>query len=345
MTVRTGLVGYGLGGRYFHAPFLAADPDISLDVVVTGDPGRASAVAAEHPAARVVPDLDTLFAVADDLDLVVISTPPLRHAEQARAVLEAGLHVVVDKPMTVRAAEARELIALAQERGRMLTVFQNRRWDGDYLTARRLVKEGALGTVRRFESRFETWKPVETKEWKQAAVDTGAGVLYDLGVHLLDQAVHLLGPVEDAHAELRRHRPGEGADDDSFVALRHVGGAVSHLWMNTLTPVPGPRFRVVGSEAGLMSWGLDPQEAALREGRSPAGPGFGLRDGATLTLGAGGEQRAVPLEPGRYADFYRGVVASVLHGAPPPVDPADAARVIELVVSLHRDFPVRQGRA
>lgn len=345
MTVRTGLVGYGLGGRYFHAPFLAADPDISLDVVVTSDPERASAVAAEHPAARVVSDLGSLLADADDLDLVVISTPPLRHSEQARAALEAGLHVVLDKPMTVRAAESRELIALAQERERVLTVFQNRRWDGDFLTVRRLAQDGTVGTVRRFESRFETWKPVETKGWKHAAVDTGAGVLYDLGVHLVDQAVHLLGPVEEAFAELRRHRPGEGADDDSFVALRHVGGAVSHLWMNTLTPVPGPRFRVLGSKAGLMSWGLDPQEAGLRSGLDLTDPGFGVRQGATLTLGTGSQERPVPLEPGRYIDFYRGVVASVLQGAPPPVDPAEAAAVVEIIEGLHQDFPVRRGMA
>jgi predicted dehydrogenase len=344
VSIRTSLVGYGLGGRSFHAPFLAADPDLDLQVVVTSDPGRQEAVRAEHPDARVVPDLGALLdgdAVAG-LDLVVISTPPARHAEQVRAALEAGLHVVVDKPMTVRAAEGRELVALAEQRGRMLTVFQNRRWDGDFRTLRRLVEEGEVGTVRRFESRFETWKPTETKEWKRGGAGTGAGVLYDLGVHLVDQAVQLLGPVEDAYAELRRHRPGQGADDDSFVALRHAAGAVSHLWMNTLTPLPGPRFRVVGSEAGFMSWGLDPQEAALKEGASPADPGFGEGpEGRAAVLGLAGDHRAVAMEPGRYGDFYRGVAACLLDGAPPPVDPAEAVAVIELIERLHRDFPLR----
>lgn len=344
MTIRTALVGYGLGGRVFHAPFVAADPDLRLDVVVTGDPGRSAQARAEHPGARVVPDLGSLLATgADDLDLVVVSTPPARHAEQVRAALEAGLHVVVDKPMTVGAAEGRELVALARERGRMLTVFHNRRWDGDFRTLRRLVGAGELGTVRRLESRFETWRPTETKAWKQEAVGTGVGVLYDLGVHLLDQAVQLLGPVEDAYAELRRHRPGDGPDDDSFVSLRHVGGAVSHLWMSTLVPLPGPRFRAVGSDAGFMSWGLDPQEAALRDGARPGDPGFGEREQGAAVLGDGSAQREVALRPGRYADFYRGVVACLQDGAPPPVDPADGVAVIELVERLHRDFPVRRA--
>lgn len=344
MSIRTALVGYGLGGRSFHAPFLAADPDLDLEVVVTSDPGRRDAVHAEHPQARVVPDLGALLDgdVAGELDLVVISTPPSRHADQVRAALEAGLHVVVDKPMTVHATQGRELVALAQERGRMLTAFQNRRWDGDFRTVRRLVEEGQLGTVRRLESRFETWKPTETKEWKRGAAGTGAGVLYDLGVHVIDQAVQLLGPVEDAYAELRRHRPGAGADDDSFVALRHAGGAVSHLWMNTLTPLPGPRFRVVGSAAGLVSWGLDGQEAALREGARPTDPGFGERtDGRPAVVGVPGDEREVPLEPGSYGDFYRGVAACLLQGTPPPVDPLDSVAVIELIERLHREFPLR----
>jgi scyllo-inositol 2-dehydrogenase (NADP+) len=346
MTIRTALVGYGLGGRVFHAPFLAADPDLSLDVVVTGDPARSAQVRAAHSDARVVPDLGSLLAdAAADLDLVVVSTPPARHAEQVRAALAAGLHVVVDKPMTVHAAQARELVALAREQGLMLTVFHNRRWDGDFRTLCRLVEEGALGTVRRLESRFETWKPTETKPWKQQGVDTGVGVLYDLGVHLLDQAVQLLGPVEDAYAELRRHRAGDGPDDDAFVALRHAGGAVSHLWMNTLTPLPGPRFRVVGSEAGFLSWGLDPQEAALRDGARPTDPGFGEREDGAAVLGAPGRQDGLPLEAGRYADFYRGVVACLRDGAPAPVDPADGVAVIELVEQLHRDFPLLQGSA
>lgn len=344
MSICTAIVGYGLGGRYFHAPFVAADPDLDLVAVVTGDAERSAAVRAEHPSAQVVPDLDTLLGgpLAGGLDLVVISTPPSRHADQARLALDAGLDVVLDKPMTVSAQDARHLVELAERRERLLTVFQNRRWDGDFLTVRRLVQQGALGEVRRFESRFETWKPTEAKAWKAATASAGAGALYDLGVHLLDQAVQLLGPVEDAYAELRRHRPGEGADDDSFVALRHAGGAVSHLWMNTLTPLPGPRFRLVGSAAGFMSWGLDPQEATLKEGARPTDPGFGLRTGGRpAVLGGHAEEREVPLEPGRYAAFYRGVAATLLQGAPPPVDPRDSVAVIELIERLHREIPLR----
>ncbi|GGK79678.1 Gfo/Idh/MocA family oxidoreductase [Ornithinimicrobium pekingense] len=344
--IRTAVVGYGLGGRTFHAPFLAADDAFTVDAVVTSDAGRAEEARADHPGVRVVPDLATLLQDAGSLDLVVVSTPPERHADQAAAVLEAGLHVVVDKPMTVTAAEGRALVDLAERVGRTVTPFQNRRWDGDFLTLRRLVEEGALGTVRRFESRFETWRASESKAWKAAGPATGAGVLYDLGSHVIDQALQLLGPATVLHAELLHQREGEGADDDVFVALQHDGGAVSHLWMSRVAAQLGPRFRVLGSEAGFTSCGLDPQEEQLRQGRAPGDPGFGHRQGDDVgVLGLTGEEVSVPMEAGDYAAFYRGVAASVRDGAPPVVDPLDSVAVVELIETLHRDFPVRRPQA
>ena len=347
MTVRTAIVGYGLGGRLFHAPFLEADPTYAVAAVVTSDPGRAADARAAHPAAEVVPDLGSLLASAGDLglDLAVISTPPARHAEQATAALEAGLHVVVDKPLTVTAAEGHALVAVAERAGRVLTAYQNRRWDGDFRTLGRLVDAGELGAVRRLESRFERWKPTESKAWKAGSAGTGAGVLYDLGPHLVDQAVQLLGPVTDAYAELLHQRPGEGADDDTFVALRHVGGAVSHLWMSSVAAQPGPRFRVLGSEAGFTSWGLDPVETQLAAGVAPSAPGFGERaTDRDAMVGRDGQERAVPLEAGDYGAFYRGLAEALATGGPPPVDPRDAVAVVELIERLHRDFPVRRPR-
>lgn len=345
MTIRTALVGFGLGGRLFHAPFVAADPDLELAAVVTGDPGRAAAARAEHPGAEIVPDLDTLLARAPELglDLAVISTPPARHAEQATAALEAGLHVVVDKPLTVTAQEGHALVALAGRVGRTITPYQNRRWDGDFLTVGEVVAAGDLGDVHRLESRFERWKPTETKAWKAGPSATGLGVLYDLGAHLIDQAVQLLGPVVDAYAELRHRRAGEGADDDSFVALQHAGGAVSHLWMSAVVAQPGPRFRVVGSRGGLTTWGLDPIEDQLAGGARPGDEGFGRRevdvDGVLVVPAE--DDRRLPLRLGDYGAFYRGVAEAVAHGAPPPVDARDSVAVIELIERLHREFPVR----
>lgn len=341
--IRVAVVGYGLGGRTFHAPFLAANPDFSVRAVVTSDPDRADAARSDHPGVTVVPDLATLLRGADDLDLVVVSTPPAGHAEQASAALEAGLHVVVDKPLTVTAQDARELVELATRVGRSLTPFQNRRWDGDFLTLRRLAGEGALGQVRRCESRFETWRPSESKAWKAAGPATGAGVLYDLGSHLIDQALQLLGPAEVLHAELLHQREGEGADDDVFVALQHESGAVSHLWMSRVASQLGPRFRVLGSTAGFTSYGLDPQEEQLREGRRPGDPGFGERSpGDVGLLGITGDEERVAIEPGDYAAFYRGVAATLHDGAAPVVDPLDSVAVVELIEQLHREFAVRR---
>lgn len=347
MTVRTALVGYGMGGRYFHAPFVAADPNLELAAVVTRDAGRSTQVRAEHPGAEVVADLATLLARADDLGiaLVIVSTPPAEHARQATALLEAGLHVVVDKPLTVTSDEGHALVALAERVGRTLTPYQNRRWDGDYLTLSRLVRAGELGAVRRLESRFERWKPSETRAWKTGTSASGAGVLYDLGAHLIDQAVHLLGEVEDVYAEIRRLRDGAGADDDTFVALRHRTGAITHLWMSAVAPQPGPRFRVVGSRAGFTSWGLDPVEQHLIVGGHPGQPGFADRtEDAHAQVGPPDAQRRVRLDRADYGAFYRGVGRAISTGAAQPVDPRDSLAVVELIERLHREFaPTRRS--
>lgn len=342
MTLRAAVVGFGLGGRIFHAPFLAADPDLAVAAIVTGNPERAAESRDEHPGAEIVPDLDTLIARAGDLglDLAVVSTPPTAHAEQARALLEAGLHVVVDKPLTVTAEDGHALIALAERVGRTLTPFQNRRWDDDFRTLSGLVANGELGDVRRLESRFERWKSTETKSWKAGAVATGAGVLYDLGAHLIDQAIHLLGPVDDLYAEVRVQRSGQGADDDTFVALQHAGGAISHLWMSAVTPQPGPRFRVLGSRAGFTTYSLDPTEGQLVAGARPGEEGFGRRtqDGDALVGVHGEDERAVPLLSNDYGAFYRGVAQAISEGTPPPVDARDSVAVIELIERIHREF-------
>lgn len=341
MTIRTVLVGYGVGGRDFHAPFVAAEPELELAAVVTSDPGRAGHVHAEHPDAEVVPDLDTLLTRVDDLGLGlgIVSTPPVGHAQQAAALLEAGLHVVVDKPLTVTSEEGHALVALAGRVGLTLTPYQNRRWDGDFLTLRRLVEAGELGEVRRLESRFERWKPTERRAWKAGASTTGAGVLYDLGAHLIDQAVQLLGEVEDTYAEIRTRRDGSGADDDTFVALQHRAGAVSHLWMSAVAPQPGPRFRVLGSRAGFTSWGLEPVELHQASGTHPGQPGFGVRTAdADAQVGVADEQRRVPLDRSDYGAFYRGVAQAISTGTPPPVDARDSLAVIALIERLHRQF-------
>ncbi|GAA1236714.1 Gfo/Idh/MocA family oxidoreductase [Kitasatospora nipponensis] len=330
--LRVALVGYGLAGAAFHAPLIATTPGLRLHSVVTANAGRRAALRADHPDARIVADTDQLLAAADELDLVVVASPDHTHVPVARAALAAGLPVVVDKPLAASTAEARALVQEARRRDLMLTVFQNRRWDADFLTARRLIADGRLGAVHRFESRFERWQPEVKPGWRQsaAAAATG-GVLFDLGSHLVDQALQLFGPVERVHAEVDTRRSGAQVDDDAFLALTHTGGVRSHLWMGALAGLPGPRLRVLGDRAAYTAPRLDPQEDALRAGHRP-GPGWGTVPEADHgTLGAGPDARPHPSLPGDYPAFYAGVAAALRDGAPVPVDPLDAVATLTVL--------------
>lgn len=335
MVIRTAIIGFGTAGRLFHAPYLAADSGFRIDAIVTGDPERQAQAREEHPRARIVPDVEALWADADDVDLVVVASPSGTHGALAEAALRAGCHVVVDKPFVADAAEGEALIELAAAQGLVLTVFQNRRWDGDFLTLRDLVASGRLGEVRRFESRFEWWQPTPTQGWKSdAPVSEAGGILFDLGPHLIDQALQLFGPVRDVYAEIDRVRDGVASDDDVFLALEHESGVHSHLWMSAVAATPGPRFRVLGSEAAYTTWGLDGQEPALEAGARPGDPGFGdTPEDRWGTLAAGDASERVPTAKGDYGRFYAGVAAAITRGEAVPVDPADAVAGLRLIAT------------
>jgi predicted dehydrogenase len=333
MSARVALIGYGLAGEAFHAPLIAADPGLELAAVVTRDPQRRAAAAARHPGAELLERADEIWARAGDFDLAVVASPNATHVPLARAALDAGLSVVVDKPLAATAAEAGELAAHAQARGRLLIPFHNRRWDGDFRTLRRLVAEGALGEVARFESRFERWRPeVVADRWRESAAPQDAGgLLYDLGVHLIDQALVLFGPADRVYAELDQRRAGAHVDDDAFVAITHRSGVRSHLWASVIAGEVGPRLRTLGTAAAYVKHGLDVQEAQLRAGLTPHDPGFGVEEAAAHgALHAGDETQPVATEPGCYQDFYAGVVGA-LDGGAPPVDPQDAVAALRVI--------------
>lgn len=331
--IRVALVGYGLAGSTFHAPHIAADDGLALAAIVTGDPGRAAAARTRYPDAEVVADPEAIWTASDAFDLVVVATPNRTHLALGLAALDAGLHLVVDKPLAASPADGRRLMEAADRAGRLLSVYQNRRWDGDFLTLRRLVADGELGEVQRFESRFERWRPVPKPGWRQEpAPEDAGGLLFDLGSHLIDQALVLFGPARLAHAELDRRRPGARVDDDAFIALSHESGVRSHLWMNTISARPGPRFRVLGSRGTWIKYGLDSQEQRLRDGGDPREPGFGLEPPDLWgVLHDGTSARTTVGEAGDYAAFYAGLVAYIRDGAPPPVDPGEAVRVLEII--------------
>jgi predicted dehydrogenase len=337
-TIRTAVVGYGLSGSVFHAPLIAADPRYSLDVIATSDAGRQAAAAERYPGVKTVRDGGAVLELAGDLDLVVLGTPPATHFPLAKAALEAGLDVVVDKPFAVSSAEGKELITLAEQLGRVLAAFHNRRWDGDFLTVRKLLAGEALGRVTRFESSFERWSPEISKAWKASATASdGGGVLFDLGTHLIDQVLQLFGPATVIHSELRIRRPEEKADDDAFVVLQHESGVLSHLTMNMLCAQQGPRFRVLGTTGAFTKHGIDPQEPYVLAGGSPLDAEYGVEAPEWAgSLGRDGHLDALPTERGAYPEFYRLLGDKILDGGttsalPVPVDPADAVETLKLI--------------
>lgn len=341
---RVALVGYGLGGRSFHAPLIAVTSGLRLDAIVTSNPERRRQASAEHPAARLLEDADEIFARPRDFDLVVVTTPNRTHVPLARRALEAGLPVVVDKPLAPAFAQARELCELARKKELLLTVYHNRRFDGDYRTIRRLLRDRALGSVHRFESRFERWRPQLRGGWRENPdPEEAGGLLYDLGSHLIDQALQLFGPVADVYAERDARRPGAQTDDDVFVALTHANGVRSHLWMSVLAADRAPRFRVFGSKGTFTKLGMDVQEEALRSGQRPGSEAWGVEPREQWgVIADGAATSTVPTERGGYQDFYAGVAASLATGAPPPVDPLDAAAVIEVIEAASRHYPTSQ---
>jgi len=322
--LRVGLVGYGGAGRGIHARLLR-EAGQQVTVVVTRS--RAQQVEADWPGAVVVPDIDGLLAHAEQLDLVVIASPTGEHVAHVLASLDASLHVLVDKPLATTAADAELLASHADGR---LTVFQNRRWDTEQLTLLDVLASGRLGTVHRFERRWERFRPVPQDRWKENDPDSG-GLLLDLGAHLVDSAVQLFGPVAQVYAEL--HARTTPAVDDVFLALVHAGsGVVSHLQAGAVVGAPGPRTRVLGDGGAYLVTSFEGEptpfaalDDAYEETRRPGEP---VHEG---WLVRGADRQPVPRAVGGHVDLYRAVVRWVVDGGPPPVEPADAARTARVL--------------
>ncbi|MET4780033.1 Gfo/Idh/MocA family oxidoreductase [Glaciihabitans sp. UYNi722] len=338
-TIRTGLVGYGLSGRIFHSPFIRANPRFSLDVISAGNASRQEQARQQHPRAEVVSRPEELLE--RELDLVVLASPAYAHLEQGLAALASGAAVVIDKPFATSVSEAEQLIAAAESVQLPLVVFQNRRWDGDFLTVFRLLEEGALGSVHRFESTFERWSPSLRDRWQDTTTSVqGAGITFDLGSHVIDQALQLFGPARVEHAEVAVMRDGGVSDDEAFISLLHDSGVRSHLILSRLAGQSGPRFRVLGSRSAYTVFGLDGQEPALVSGVSPTDEGYGVEPiekwGTLGIVGSSDEPLTkVQTERGDYPAFYAGVAAALRDGASVPVDPRDALETLRIIERVH----------
>jgi predicted dehydrogenase len=321
--VRFGLVGYGFGGRVFHAPLLASAPEIDFMGVVTTSAERRAEVAKDHPTAAT---FDSMAALAEaGAEAVAISTPAATHTDLVREAIRLRLPVVIDKPFALDAEAAREVTALAADEGILLSVYQNRRWDSDIRTVRKLIADGALGEVRRFESRFERWAP------DRQPGAAGGGTLLDFGSHLVDGALFLFGPATRVYAE--SHGDGD-LEDDVFIALHHEAGVESHLWGSWRQAAPGPRFRVTGTTGTYIVDGVDSQEPVLKAGRTPKdlGDRWGIEPDHTWgRLYRGTSGAPVRSERGRWDLYYPEFAAAVRGDGPVPVDPWDAVRTMDVL--------------
>jgi scyllo-inositol 2-dehydrogenase (NADP+) len=340
--LRVALIGYGLAGRVFHGPLLRATPGLSVTAIVVRDRGRREQAAGDFPRARLLDGADELSASREDFDLAVVATPPDSHTRLAETVIDAGLALVIEKPLATNADGARRLVERAAARQVLLVPFHNRRWDSDQLTLRSLIAQGTLGDIYRYESRFERWRPdANPSAWRESLPSAeGGGVLLDLGVHLVDQALSLFGPVVGVVGEVEARRGG--ADDDVFIALRHRSGTLSHLWASAVSAAPGPRLRVLGSRAAYTVEDLDGQEAALRGGADPLHEDFGREPPDRWgRLVRGEASETVQSQPGRWRDFYPAVERALRTGAPPPVRGIDALSALDVLDAARSGPSVR----
>jgi scyllo-inositol 2-dehydrogenase (NADP+) len=315
--IRVGLAGYGLAGASFHAPLIGACDRMELSAILTS---------------REAPHrVDSFEELLERSDLVVIATPNTTHFELATAALHAGKHVVIDKPFTVTVPEADELIALAAERRRVLTVFHNRRWDSDFLTVRKTLPQ--LGDITLFEANWDRFRPQIKEGWREVP-QPGGGVLSDLGPHMIDQALLLFGMPEAVSADVLTQR-SQAKVDDYFDLTLHYGERRVCLRSSTLVAEPRPRFAIYGTGGSFVKYGLDPQERQLKSGMEPLAAEFGTGTPNGLLTGLEGFREEVPSERGNYRAFYEAVADCILGGAPVPVDPADA-RAGLVVIDLAR---------
>jgi len=326
MTLNAGLIGYGYAGHTFHAPLIRATAGLRLAAVASSDAAKVRAALGAEVAVLSPPAL----VAREDIDLVVIAAPNDRHHPLALAALQAGRHVVVDKPFALDVAQAQEMVDVAAQCGRLLSVFHNRRWDSDFLTLEALLREGRVGRPVELASHFDRFRPQVRARWREGA-GPGAGIWLDLGPHLLDQALQLFGPPAAITLDLAALRDGAQADDWFHATLRWPDGLRARLHASALAARPGWRFTLHGTAGSFSVEGLDGQEDALKAGASPeriAAPDWGVdaRLGSLCLPGAAPDE-ALALNRGRYPDYYAAVRDAILGVGANPVPPAEALAV------------------
>jgi predicted dehydrogenase len=351
-TYKVALAGFGLAGSLFHAPFIRRTKGLELAAIITTDSQRAAQAQSEYPGVNIFSKAEQVFDSASDYDLLVIAAPNKFHYPLCTRALNAGLSVVVDKPMATSSHQIQELIDLSCKQKKLLSVFHNRRWDADFLTMQKIIADNSLGKLTRFESRYERFRPAPKKEaWRESAdVADAGGLLFDLGSHLIDQVCVLFGRPDSVYAEVRTLRPTAQVDDDVFVALNYSSQMVAHIWASSVASSPAPRFRLSGLKGSFEKFGLDPQEDALRAGMRPDAADWGKeleRLWGHLYLGTNGTvtETRVASERGSYDSFYSNIAAALAGTTPLAVKAEEALltlKVIEAAFASSRNGRVEQ---
>ena len=324
-TLGVGLIGYGFAGKTFHAPLIRSVDGLALRAIASSDAGK---VAKDFPGMKVFADPGEMIG-SDGIDLVVIATPNDSHAPLAHLALEAGRDVVIDKPFTLDMEEARELIALAVRRSRLLSVFHNRRWDSDFLAAKFGVESGVLGKVTHFESHIDRFRPEVRDRWRERS-GPGAGVWYDLAPHMIDQALCLFGLPDAVQANFLLQRPGAQAVDWAHAVLSYPHHRVI-LHASMIAAGGSPRFLVHGDKGSLVKHGIDQQEAQLLGGMLPGNQGWGVDLDRMQIWNTAGECRGMPTPAGDHRRYYAGIRDALRGAASNPVPPIQALAVMAVL--------------
>jgi len=330
--INTALASFGMSGTVFHGPLLKANKKFRVSRILERSKNNSASM---FPDAKITRSYDELL---DDpeIELIIVNTPDHLHLDMCSLALTAGKHVVVEKPFTQHLADALFLIGLAREKDRILTVFQNRRWDSDFMTIRQVMEKELLGRVVYYEAHFDRYRNYIQDSWKEDP-DSGTGTLFNLGSHLIDQALCLFGKPEGVFADIRKMRDGAKVDDYFDLSLRYPDKKV-RLSAGYLVKEAGPKFLVHGTEGSFLKWGADPQEEALKKGSIPGSPGWGLEEenadgilNSTLT-----EENSIRTLPGDYTIFYNNLADAIRSGTEPAVKAEEAAMVIGIIEAATR---------
>jgi scyllo-inositol 2-dehydrogenase (NADP+) len=332
--IKAALCSYGMSGLVFHGPLLETHPGFKITKILER---RKNESKGKHNDALLVRDF--LEITEDpDIDLVIVNTPDHLHFEMAREAINSGKHVVVEKPFTLNSKHARELINLANHKGVVLTVFQNRRWDGDFMTVKEIINSGKLGRLVEYESHFDRYRLEIQESWKDQS--TGTGTLYNLGSHLVDQALNLFGMPDRLFCDSRILRDG-ALTDDSYDLFLHYPDFKCLIRSSYLVREPGPRFILHGTEGSFIKWGIDPQEEALKNGMVPGSAQWGEEaesDWGKINCGIGPSHEVAryPTKSGNYLEFYNNLYGAILQNKPLMVTPEEAMNVIRIIEAAYK---------